>query len=236
MDISVGEAARWVRLGKAARQGRFKLRRYLSRPEKVMGLVLLAMLVILVVLPLMQIVIGATTFSPADTRFAPSAVPGQATLFHWKRAIISPIRKVLLFEPLLHSIAVASGVVALALPLGSLLAWLVVRTDLPFKQLTGNLLIIPYVMPSWVMALAWFTMFKNTRIGGAPGFLEALGIDTPNWLAYGYIPIVLALTLHYFPYAFLLVSGALATLDNRLEDTASVLGAPRKRMLRKITL
>lgn len=60
-------------------------------------------------------------------------------------------------------------------------------------------------------------------------------IHTPNWLAYGYIPIILALTIHYSPYAFILVSGALATLDSQLEDTARVLGASRGKVLRKIT-
>ncbi|MEW5815911.1 MAG: iron ABC transporter permease [Spirochaetota bacterium] len=213
----------------------FTLRRYLSRPEKIMGLVLLGLLVFFVVLPLLQILIGATTFSPGDTRLAPDAVPGQVTFFHWKRVAASALSLVLLYKPLLNSVSIAVGVILVALPLGSLLAWLVVRTDLPFKRVIGNLLIIPYIMPSWVMALAWFTAFKNERIGGAMGFLQALGVRTPDWLSYGYIPIVLALTLHYFPYAFILVSGALATLDSQLEDTASVLGASRLKILRKIT-
>ncbi|MBE0634875.1 iron ABC transporter permease, partial [Candidatus Bipolaricaulota bacterium] len=95
--------------------------------------------------------------------------------------------------------------------------------------------IIPYVMPSWVMALAWFTVFKNSRLGGAPGFFEAMGFNVPNWLSYGYIPIVLAMTIHYFPYAFILVSGAIASMDSQLEDTARVLGASQKTVLRKIT-
>ncbi|MFQ5925443.1 MAG: ABC transporter permease [Dehalococcoidia bacterium] len=232
MDISVRKD---ISVGKAARRVRFKLGRYLGRPEKVMGLILLAGLVIFVVLPLVQIVIGATTFSSTDTRLVSDAVPGKITLYHWWRVVVSQISSVLFYKPLLHSLVIGIGVIALALPLGSLLAWLVVRTDLPLKRAAGNLMIAPYIMPSWVMALAWFTMFKNTRIGGAPGFLQAIGIQTPNWLAYGYLPIVIALTIHYFPYAFILVSGALATLDNQLEDTGMVLGASRRRILRKIT-
>ncbi|MCK5828609.1 iron ABC transporter permease, partial [Candidatus Bipolaricaulota bacterium] len=137
--------------------------------------------------------------------------------------------------PLLHSMAIAIGVVLIALPLGSVLAWLVVRTDLPLKKLMGNLAIIPYVMPSWVMALAWFTVFKNSRLGGSPGFFEAIGIHVPNWLSYGYVPIVLAMTIHYFPYAFILVSGAIASMDSQLEDTGRVLGASQRTVLRKIT-
>ena len=222
-------------LGAALTRTRFRLQRWLSRPEKIMGLVLLSVLTVLVVLPLVQIVIGASTFGFGDTRLVPGAVPGAWTIYHWQRITASPLTQVLLVKPLLNSLSIAFGVVLLALPLGSLLAWLVVRTDLPLKKLIGNISIIPYVMPSWVMALAWFTVFKNSRIGGGPGFFEAMGVTVPNWLSYGYIPIVLAMTIHYFPYAFILVSGAIASMDSQLEDTARVLGASQKTVLRKIT-
>ena len=213
----------------------FRLQRWLSKPEKIMGLVLLAVLAVLVVIPLIQIVIGASTFGFNDTRLVPGAEPGAWTIYHWQRVAASPLTQVLLVKPLLNSLAIAFGVVLIALPLGSLLAWLVVRTDMPLKKLIGNISIIPYVMPSWVMALAWFTVFKNSRLGGAPGFFEAMGFNVPNWLSYGYIPIVLAMTIHYFPYAFILVSGAIASMDSQLEDTARVLGASQKTVLRKIT-
>jgi iron(III) transport system permease protein len=65
-----------------------------------------------------------------------------------------------------------------------------VRTDLPFKGLISNAAIIPYVMPSWTLALAWITLFKNQRIGGTRGIFTALtGISTPDWFAYGLFPI-----------------------------------------------
>ena len=223
-------------IGPKLTKARFRLMRWLSRPEKIMGLILLAVLAILVVMPLIQIVIGASTYSYSDvSRRNLDAEVGDWTIYHWQRVAASPLTPVLLVKPLLHSLAIALGVVLVALPLGSLLAWLVVRTDLPWKKLMGNLSIIPYVMPSWVMALAWFTVFKNSRIGGAPGFLEAIGVNVPNWLSYGYIPIVLAMTIHYFPYAFILVSGAIASMDSQLEETGRVLGASQRTVLRKIT-
>lgn len=216
-------------------KARFRAQRWLSRPEKVMGLILLAVLAILVVIPLVQIVIGASTFGYNDRRLVPGAEPGAWTIYHWQRVAASPLTQVLLVKPLLNSLSIALGVVLIALPLGSLLAWLVVRTDLPLKRMIANVSVIPYVMPSWVMALAWFTVFKNSRIGGSPGLFEAMGIHIPNWLSYGYVPIVLAMTIHYFPYAFILVSGAIASMDSQLEDTARVLGASRRTVLRKIT-
>jgi len=57
-------------------RARFRAQRWLSRPEKIIGLVLLAILAILVVLPLIQIFIGASTFSYNDTRLVRDATPG----------------------------------------------------------------------------------------------------------------------------------------------------------------
>jgi iron(III) transport system permease protein len=222
-------------LGITLTKARFRFQRWISRPEKIMGLVLLAVLAVLVVMPLIQIFVGASTFSYNDTRLVRGATPGDWTTYHWQRVSTGPLALALLWKPLMNSLLIALGVVALALPIGSLLAWLVVRTDMPLKKLIGNIAIIPYVMPSWVMALAWYTVFKNTRIGGTPGFFQAIGINVPNWLSFGYIPIVIAMTIHYFPYAFILVSGAITSLDSQLEDTGLVLGASRLTVLRKIT-
>jgi iron(III) transport system permease protein len=43
------------------------------------------------------------------------------------------------------------------------------------------------------------------------------------------------MVIHFFPFAFLLVSGALATIDTQLEESAELLGASRWMILRKIT-
>lgn len=78
-------------------------------------------------------------------------------------------------------------------------------------------MVIPYMMPSWVIALAWLTIFQNGRVGGTPGMLTSMfGIVPPDWVSYGLFPIVICLGLHYYSYSFLLVSGALWTIDPRL--------------------
>jgi iron(III) transport system permease protein len=120
--------------------------------------------------------------------------------------------------------------------LGGLMAWLVVRTDMPFRKTIAVFAIIPYVLPSYTLALAWLDFFKNERIGGAVGICSWLfGVTPPDWLAYGFVPIVVTLSLHYYPFTYLLVSGALVSLDSNLEESGEVLGASRFRILRRIT-
>ena len=68
-------------------------------------------------------------------------------------------------------------------------------------------------------------MFKNRKVSGPLGMLEALGIYPPDWLAYGPLPISICMALSYFPFAFLLFSNALNKIDIQLEEVATSLGA-----------
>ena len=79
-------------------------------------------------------------------------------------------------------------------------------------------------------------MFKTERIGGTPGFMTSLGISTPEWLAYGPVAIIIVLTLHYYAYAYLLVSAALNSINSELEEMGEIQGAGKARILKNITL
>ena len=68
-------------------------------------------------------------------------------------------------------------------------------------------------------------MFKTERIGGAPGFLMSMGINVPDWLAYGPVAIIAVLSLHYYAYAYLLVSAALNSINSELEEMGEIQGA-----------
>src|SRR5699024_708041 len=116
---------------------------------------------------------------------------GDFTLYYWHRLLASELTSKLLLEPLLNSLLIGVCVSVLAITIGSVLAWLMVRTDLPFKKFFSLAVIIPYMIPSWCKSQAWLTMFKTERIGGAPGFLMSLGVNVPEWLAYGPIAIIL---------------------------------------------
>ena len=105
-----------------------------------------------------------------------------------------------------------------------------------FWTVVAMVAVVPYVIPSYIHALAWLNLFKNDRIGGAAGLFQFLfGISPPDWVSYGYFPIVVTLSLHYFPYTYLLVSAALSSIDSRLEESGEILGASRTHILRRIT-
>ncbi|MDR2478091.1 MAG: iron ABC transporter permease [Treponema sp.] len=208
----------------------------ITNPYNVIVVAAIILLAYLIVVPLVEMISTTFELQQIDVRRVRGAVEGQFTLYYWSRLIKSALSKALLWIPLRNSLCVAVAVSALSIFLGSALAWLMVRSDLPLKKIFSLAVIIPYMLPSWCKSMAWITVFKNSRIGGRIGFLAALGIETPNWLAYGPIPIVLVLVIHYYAYAYLLVSAALSSLNSELEEMGEITGASKPQILRKITM
>jgi len=208
----------------------------LSNPYNVISLVSAILLIYLIIVPLGEIVTTTLTWQPKDIRVSPNAVPGQFTFYHWIEMFTGKTASALLWEPLINSLAVALCVSMFSLLVGGLMAWVVTRTDIPARKFLSFSILVPYMLPSWYKALAWITVFKNDRIGGYPGFLQAMfGINPPDWLSYGFIPIVLTLSVHYYAFAYLLISSALSSIGGDLEEMGEIAGASRFQILKRIT-
>lgn len=196
----------------------------------------LGLLGILVVLPFLQLLDATVTWSEADLRLDPGLEPGTKTLAHWKRTLTGPISRNAFYQPLANSLLTSLTSAALALLLGTTLAWLVARTDLPGTRSLQTLAVIPFIMPSWTIALAWLAAFRTDAAGGGSLFHYLTGASPPDWLAYGPIPIVVVLALHYFPFAFLLLVPAFRSVDASLEEAAELTGASLLLIWRRVIL
>ncbi len=206
------------------------------RTYYIMAMVFLVVFAFLVIAPLIQIIITSFTFGRNDLRMVRGARVGAFTFYHYSRVFIGRLAHALFYKPFINSLIVGAGVTTLSMIIGSLLAWVLIRTDIPYKKFLNSVIVIPYMMPSWVMALAWLLIFKNTRTGGSSGMFTAVfGIVPPDWVSYGLFPVIVCLGFHYYAYSFLLVSGALATIDSELEEAGSLSGLNRISVLKKIT-
>ena len=218
--------------------GRFDsaLRRLLLDPVNVALALLLVVLTYLILWPFFQLVLETLTWGDGDRRLSRDAIPGEFTWFHWLQATASPIAGKMLYGPLINTLVTGAVSTVLALSTGGILAWCVVRSDMPGKRWLQPILTLPYIIPSFAIALAWETIFRSPKVGGQPGLYEAfLGVGPPEWISYGTIPISITLAIHYFPFAYLLVAGALATIDSQMEESALISGAGRLTILRRIT-
>ena len=215
----------------------YQVYRLKNRPELVIGVLALGFLSFVVLLPLLQIIQDALTFQSYDLAYEPDGVVGSFTLFHLDRVFNQPISAALFYKPLINSLIMGFAVTVIALIVGFSLAWLMVRTNVHFKGVFGAMLVFPYMMPSWVMAIAWLSLFKNDRIGGSEGLLTYMtDVQVPDWVAYGIVPIVITLAMHYYAYAYLLISGALATVDSELEEAGATSGMGKWKRIWVITM
>ena len=205
-----------------------------KNPFNMIVLVSLIVLFCLIVIPLLTMVKSTFTLAQSELRRVDGKV-GDFTLYYWKYMLASKLSKAVLWEPLLHSLFCGAMTTLISVPLGSVLAWLMIRTDLPGKKVLGLLVTVPYMIPSWTKALAWLAVFRN-KTSGADGFLCGLGIPIPDWLAYGPIAIILCMSMHYYAFSYIQVSGALRSINSELEEMGEIQGANKAQILRHITL
>ncbi|MBO8167035.1 MAG: iron ABC transporter permease [Kosmotoga sp.] len=209
---------------------------FFNKPENVILVILLLTLVYLTIVPLFSIAFDTFTVHSSEVRRIRGSSAGDFTLYHWNYVFNSRSSKNLFYKPLLNTTLVSLAVCAFSLIVGGFFAWMVTRTNLKFKKAISTLMLFPYIMPSWTLAMAWLNFLKNSNIGGAPGLFTALtGITTPDWIAYGFFPIVMTLGMHYAPFAFILVGGILRNMDANLEEAAVILKASRLKIMRRIT-
>ena len=210
------------------------LKNAFTNPYNLLVIVSIVALSVLVVWPLLQMVLTTFQLAPSEARRV-KGTPGDWTLYYWQRILNSSVSANMLYRPLLNSLLIASCVSVGSILVGGLIAWLMVRSDLPGKKFFSLAVIIPYMIPSWCKSMAWISVFKTLRIGGSAGFLSYLGITVPEWLAYGPVAIICVLIIHYYAYAYLLMSAALRSINSELEEMGEIIGAPRRMMLSKIT-
>ena len=206
----------------------------LKNPFNMVVLVSLIILFCLIIIPLLTMISSTFTLAQGELRRVQGHV-GDFTLYYWKYILTGKLASAVLWGPLKNSFICGFFTVLVSVPLGSVLAWLMIRTDIPGKKILGLLVTVPYMIPSWTKALAWLAMFRNST-SGANGFLAGLGIPVPDWLAYGPIAIVLCMSMHYYAFSYIMVSGALRSINSELEEMGEIQGASKAQILRHITL
>jgi iron(III) transport system permease protein len=185
---------------------------------------LLLALCVLVVFPIAMSVYASFLDSPPR----PGAPEGHFTLANY-----ATLGDPLTLEAAGNSLAFALGASALALAIGSFLAWLVARTDAPAKPLVGIAGVMPLFMSSLVGALA-YALIASPRSGYLNMALRDLALPFAVNI-YSSAGIITVLGLFYAPYAFLFMSSALHLMNPELEEAAEIHGADRRVVAAAIT-
>ena len=104
---------------------------------------------------------------------------------------------------------------------GTLVAWVLVRYEFPFKRILDALVDLPFALPTAVAGIALTTLYAPHGWFGAP--LAAAGVH----VAFTRLGIIVALTFVGLPFVVRTVQPVLEDLDKELEEAAASLGAGR---------
>jgi iron(III) transport system permease protein len=121
----------------------------------------------------------------------------------------------------------ASGLALIAVPLGGMLAFLMVRTDLPGRAWIAPMLLVPVFVSPMVIAFGYVVAM------GPVGFytvwvrnlLSVVGFEGDPWNVYSFPAIIIIAGLTHVPHVYLYASAALKSLGSDVEEAARVAGA-----------
>jgi len=133
-----------------------------------------------------------------------------------------------------NSLLFAFGAAILSLVVGTALAYLNVRTDVPFKPLFFAASMIPLIIPGILYTVSWIFLASpdigllNALVEPVlgPGFFDVFTIWGMIWVE----------GLHLSPIVFLLMVAAFRSMDPSLEESALMSGASRWTTFRRITV
>lgn len=133
----------------------------------------------------------------------------------------------------INGMIMATGLAAIAVPLGGMLAFLMVRTDLPGRSWIAPLLLVPIFVSPMVIGFGYVVSM------GPVGFYtlwvkQLIGIEP--WNVYSFTSIVIIAGLTHVPHVYLYASSALKSLGSDVEEAARVAGASPLQVMMNVSL
>lgn len=137
------------------------------------------------------------------------------------------------YKALKSGFILAFGLFIIAVPLGGMLAFLMIRTDLPGRRWIEPLILVPiFVSP---MVLGFGYVVSAGPVGFISLWAESLLGFIP-WNVYSLTSIVIIAGLTHVPHAYLYISSALRSMGSDVEEAARVAGASPLRVMVSVSL
>jgi iron(III) transport system permease protein len=124
-----------------------------------------------------------------------------------------------------NTLIISTWVGVIAVLIGALLAWLVTRTDLPWKKPIRALVMASFVTPPFLGAFAW-TLLAGPNAGALNKFYRAVtGSEEALFNIFTMPGLIFVMALYSFPYVFSMIANVCELISSDLEDAAEILGA-----------
>ena len=134
-----------------------------------------------------------------------------------------------------NTLIISIWVGVIAVVIGALLAWLVTRTDLPWKKPIRALVMASFVTPPFLGAFAW-TLLAGPNAGALNKLYRFVtGSEEALFNIFTMPGLIFVMALYSFPYVFSMIANVCELISSDLEDAAEILGANKWRIAWTVT-
>jgi iron(III) transport system permease protein len=149
---------------------------------------------------------------------------------------VEAFTKSIYLRPIANSLILAFSVASIAVLLGTPLAWLIARSNMPGRKSFRALITAAFVTPSFIGAEAWILLAAPNSGWINRAIASFTHADHGPLNIFSLAGAVFVMALYNVPYTFTFVAGGLELLSVELEDASATLGASAWRTLTQITL
>lgn len=139
------------------------------------------------------------------------------------------------YRSLINTLYTGALVTVLSTVAGVATAWLLTRSDIPFKRVFRTLILLTFITPAYIGAVAWIQLLGRSGYVNSL-LMNALSLGAPPINLYSLEGVIIIMTIHLYPLVFLITSNALSAADPSLEEAAALSGGARVRVFTTITL
>jgi iron(III) transport system permease protein len=191
--------------------------------------------VVAVVVLLLLVIVPLTLLGVSSFKTGTPGNLGEWTIDNYRRVFQTPET----FRALRNTVVVATVSTAISLVLAIIFAWLIERTDMPFRNLSWTILLLPIAVPSILFVLSW-TVLLSPRAGLLNvlirNHLPLFDWDTGPFHIYGLGGVIFLDAVRGVTTIFLMLVAAFRLFDPAMEEAAKVGGANVLQTLLRVTL
>lgn len=185
---------------------------------------LLLLLAFLVLYPLAMLLYGSF-------RSAPPILPGEYTVAGYRDAFLSASTYSLLGTTLW----LAAARTVLAVAIATVLAWLIHRTDMPWRSLFEKLIYLRFFLPLLPMVMAWALLLSPKAGLINQLFTGFLGFPQGPFNIFSYAGIIFTGTLSWVALLYIFLAPAFQSMDASLEEASRMSGASSIKTMVRVT-
>ena len=197
----------------------------LGDPALLIPLVGVGVLIYLAVLPLFMLLLGSFQMEVAPREFV-------TTLKNYQNAYASQYT----YSTFKNSVIFASGSAGLSFLFGTVLAWLVERSNTPLRVVFIPIAVVPLILPGVLESIAWIFLLSPKFGYINVALMSLFGLESAPFNVFSLPGMIWVHSVGQVPLAFLMMVAAFKSMDPALEESAMMSGANTPQTLRRITL